>query len=47
MIAAGTSKDIITMLKVHLAREFDNKDLGVVNQILRITILRDRKNRKI
>ena len=47
MIVVGTSKEGIAYLKARLAREFDMKDLGAANRILRMTVLRDRENRKI
>ncbi|KAH9670424.1 hypothetical protein KPL70_016984 [Citrus sinensis] len=47
MLVAGPNKDRIQELKAQLAREFEMKDLGPANKILRMQIHRDRNNRKI
>ncbi|KAH9650013.1 hypothetical protein KPL70_026197 [Citrus sinensis] len=47
MLVAGPNKDRIQELKAQLAREFEMKDLGPTNKILRMQIHRDRNNRKI
>lgn len=45
MLVARTSKDAITTLKSQLSREFEIKDLGLVNHILGMIVFRNRKNR--
>ena len=47
MLVAGPNKDHIEELKAQLAREFEMKDLGPANKILRLQIYRDKNNRKI
>ena len=47
MLVASYNKDRVQELKAQLAREFDMKDLGLVNKILGMQIHRDRDNRKI
>ena len=39
--------DEINMLKAHMGRNFDMKDLGVTKQILGIEIHRDRRKGKL
>ncbi|GJS70301.1 retrovirus-related pol polyprotein from transposon TNT 1-94 [Tanacetum coccineum] len=47
MLVAGPNKDRINKLKAQLAREFEMKDLGPANKILRMQLHRDRVSRKI
>ncbi|KAK9127709.1 hypothetical protein Syun_016506 [Stephania yunnanensis] len=47
MIVAGNSMKYISTLKAQLAREFDMKDLRAVNQILGMTVIRERTERKV
>ena len=47
MIIAGNSTNRISTLKAQLAGEFDMKNLGVVNHILGMKVLKERKSRKI
>lgn len=46
MVVAGNSKGRISTLKTQLACEFD-MDLGTVNQILEVKVLREINNRKV
>ena len=47
MMVAGNNKNRISNLKIQLAEEFEMKDLGVVNQILGMKVLQERKNKKV
>ncbi|GJX34540.1 retrovirus-related pol polyprotein from transposon TNT 1-94 [Tanacetum coccineum] len=47
MLVAGPNKDRMSKLKAQLVREFEMKDLGPANKILRMQIHRDRVSRKI
>ena len=47
MLVVSPNKDRVQELKAQLAREFEMKDLGPANNILRIQIHRDKNNKKI
>ena len=47
MMVAGNSKSRISNLKTQLTRKFEMKNLGVMNQILRMKMLWERKDGKI
>ncbi|GKC88031.1 retrovirus-related pol polyprotein from transposon TNT 1-94 [Tanacetum coccineum] len=47
MLVADPNKERISKLKAQLAKEFEMKDLGPANKILRMQIHRDRISRKI
>ena len=47
MLIAAKDKKEIQSVKAQLSREFEMKDLGVVNKILWMEILKDRQARKL
>ena len=47
MMVVGNSRSRISDLKTQLAGEFEMKDLGAVNQILGMKVLRERKDKKV
>ena len=47
ILVIGPNKDRVQELKVHLAREFDMKNLEPANKILEMQIHQDRSKRKI
>ena len=47
ILIVGNSSSQISDLKTQLSGEFEMKDLGAMNQILEIKVLRERKDRKV
>ena len=47
MLIVGQEKELIAKLKKDLSKSFDMKDLGPVQQILGMKIVRGRKKRKL
>jgi hypothetical protein len=47
MLVAGSNMQDINVLKNKLANSFEMKDLGAVNKILGMRLIRDRKNHKL
>ena len=47
ILLIGNNVETLTLVKYWLAKQFDMKDLGEVNYVLGIQILRDRKNKRI
>lgn len=47
MLVAGINKCDIRTLKAQLARKFYVKDLGAIKHMFRMTIQRDKKNKKV
>lgn len=43
MIVASTSKDSVATLKARLFKGFNMKDLGVLNHIFEMQVIRDKK----